>query len=154
MVQVPRASNSLRPEAVRGEMATRTRRGPWLGAGPPGLRDRVSLLWSPREGAGGNQHTNLTLLPALPSLLLCSPLAPPKWKQATEVCRCGGWGVDASSKQDTAGTARDTFPFKFYKLSFKRNAFGTSLVVQWLRLPKQGAWVPSLVRELDPTCHN
>ena len=32
----------------------------------------------------------------------------------------------------------------------------TSLVVQWLRLyaPKQGDWVPSLVTELDLTCHN
>ena len=31
---------------------------------------------------------------------------------------------------------------------------GTSLVAQWLRLPlpMQGAWVWSLVRELDPTC--
>ena len=31
---------------------------------------------------------------------------------------------------------------------------GTSLVAQWLRLhaPDAGAWVPSLVRELDPTC--
>ena len=32
----------------------------------------------------------------------------------------------------------------------------TSLVVQWLKtmLPKQKAWVQSLTRELDPTCHN
>ena len=31
---------------------------------------------------------------------------------------------------------------------------GTSLVVQWLRLlaPSAGAWVQSLVRELDLTC--
>ena len=27
-------------------------------------------------------------------------------------------------------------------------------VVQWLRLPMQRAGVQSLVRELDPTCHN
>ena len=27
----------------------------------------------------------------------------------------------------------------------------TSLVVQWLRLPMQEAWVLSLVREVDPT---
>jgi len=33
---------------------------------------------------------------------------------------------------------------------------GDFLVVQWLRLhtPHAGAWVSSLVRELDPTCHN
>ena len=33
---------------------------------------------------------------------------------------------------------------------------GTSLVFQWLKLcaPRQGAWVRSLVRELDPTCCN
>ena len=33
---------------------------------------------------------------------------------------------------------------------------GTSLGIQWLdsMLPMQGAWVLSLVRELDPTCHN
>ena len=33
---------------------------------------------------------------------------------------------------------------------------GTSLVVQWLRLrsPSAGAWVQSLVRELDSTCLN
>ena len=33
---------------------------------------------------------------------------------------------------------------------------GTPLVIQWLRLhtPMQGAWVQSLVRELDPMCHN
>ena len=36
---------------------------------------------------------------------------------------------------------------------FIRN-WGTSPVVQWLRLrlPMQGAWVQSLVREWDPTC--
>ena len=31
---------------------------------------------------------------------------------------------------------------------------GTSLVVQWLRLPMQEAWVRFLVRELDPACCN
>ena len=33
---------------------------------------------------------------------------------------------------------------------------GTSLVVQWLRLPtpSQGTWVQSLVRKLDSACHN
>ena len=33
---------------------------------------------------------------------------------------------------------------------------GTSLVVQWLghHTPVAGARVPSLVRELDPPCHN
>ena len=33
---------------------------------------------------------------------------------------------------------------------------GTSLVFQWLRLctPNAGGRVGSLVRELDPTCHN
>ena len=37
---------------------------------------------------------------------------------------------------------------------FKSTQCGTSLVVQWLRLhaPNAGAWVPSLVGELDPTC--
>ena len=37
-------------------------------------------------------------------------------------------------------------------LALKAN--GTSLVAQWLRirLPRQGTWVRSLVRE-DPTCH-
>ena len=32
----------------------------------------------------------------------------------------------------------------------------TSLVVEWLRLQAliQGAWVQSLVKELDPTCRN
>ena len=36
-----------------------------------------------------------------------------------------------------------------------RGGSGTSLVVQWLTLhaPNAGAWVPSLVTELDPTCH-
>ena len=29
-----------------------------------------------------------------------------------------------------------------------------SLVVQWLRLPMEGAWVQSLVREIVPTCLN
>ena len=34
------------------------------------------------------------------------------------------------------------------------NLFGTSLVVQWVRLrvPNEGAWVRSLVGELDPAC--
>ena len=50
-----------------------------------------------------------------------------------------------------------------YGGSLKKLKIGTSLVVQWLRirLPMQGPWVPSLVRELDPTylnkefaCHN
>lgn len=33
---------------------------------------------------------------------------------------------------------------------------GMSLVVRWLRLhaPSQGAWAPSLVGEVDPTCLN
>ena len=37
-----------------------------------------------------------------------------------------------------------------------KNYKGASLVVQWLRLcaPNAGGWVWSLVRELDPTCHN
>ena len=36
----------------------------------------------------------------------------------------------------------------------KEYIYGTSLVVQWLRicLPMQGTWVRSLVWE-DPTCH-
>ena len=39
---------------------------------------------------------------------------------------------------------------------FKSTQYGTSLVVQWLRLhaPKAGAWVPFLVGALDPTCCN
>ena len=50
------------------------------------------------------------------------------------------------------------------KLSIKKNITalknkvheGISLVVQWLRLfvPSAGVQVTSLVRELDPTCHN
>ena len=43
------------------------------------------------------------------------------------------------------------------KISNNNNSeLGTSLVVQWLRLraPNAGTWIPSLVRELDPTCHN
>ena len=37
-----------------------------------------------------------------------------------------------------------------------KNGIGTSLVVQWQdpELPMQGTRVQSLVRELDPTCHN
>ena len=40
------------------------------------------------------------------------------------------------------------------KPSVKGGFGGTSLVAQWLRLrpPNAGAWVRSLVRELDPTC--
>ena len=54
-----------------------------------------------------------------------------------------------------------SFQLEYYLL--KTLQWGTSLVVQWLKLlfPMQGAWVPSLVRELDPmcwkedpTCHN
>ena len=42
-----------------------------------------------------------------------------------------------------------------YKVK-KKTMWGTSLVIQWLKLqlPMQGAQVQSLVRELDPTCHN
>ena len=38
----------------------------------------------------------------------------------------------------------------------KTPGVGTFLVVQWLRVlfPMQGAWVRSLARELDLTCHN
>ena len=32
----------------------------------------------------------------------------------------------------------------------RKDILGTSLVVQWLRLPMQGAWVRFVVRELDP----
>ena len=37
-----------------------------------------------------------------------------------------------------------------------KNMWWISLVVQWLRLQTliQGAWVRSLVKELDPKCHN
>ena len=40
------------------------------------------------------------------------------------------------------------------KVKIKRNIWGTSLVVQWLRLwlPMQGTWVQFLVQE-GPTCH-
>jgi len=36
------------------------------------------------------------------------------------------------------------------------NELGTFLMVRWLRLqaPNAGTWIPFLVRELDPTCHN
>ena len=39
---------------------------------------------------------------------------------------------------------------------YKKIILGTSLVAQWLGLhaPKVGVPVPSLVRELGPTCHN
>ena len=35
-----------------------------------------------------------------------------------------------------------------------KDLLGPRLMVQWLRLcaPMQGAWLPSLVRELDPAC--
>lgn len=41
----------------------------------------------------------------------------------------------------------------------KKNRFclvGTSLVAQWIRLRAHnaGAWVQSLVRRIDPSCHN
>ena len=36
----------------------------------------------------------------------------------------------------------------------KQLRIGTSLLVQWLGFPMQGAWVRSLVRELDSTCCN
>ena len=36
----------------------------------------------------------------------------------------------------------------------RNSSLGTSLVVQWLRLNAPNAWVPSLVRILDPTCRN
>ena len=41
-------------------------------------------------------------------------------------------------------------------LKSKESLTATSLVVQWLRLctPNEGAWVPLLVRELDPICCN
>ena len=43
---------------------------------------------------------------------------------------------------------------KYYN---KSTILETTLVVQWLRLPMQGAWVQPLVRGLgpkDPACHN
>ena len=45
-------------------------------------------------------------------------------------------------------------PRKFKSIPYL-NRVGTSPVVQWLRLclPMQRAWVPSMVRELYPTCH-
>ena len=45
--------------------------------------------------------------------------------------------------------------FKYY-LPHSRVGRRTSLVVQWLVLcaPNAGTQVPSLVRELDTTCHN
>ena len=45
-----------------------------------------------------------------------------------------------------------SFSFYLYKIKVK----GLNLMVQWLRLyaPRAGAWVRSLVRELDPTCCN
>ena len=42
------------------------------------------------------------------------------------------------------------------KYLYLKEALGTSLVAQWLRLhaPRQGPWVISVVRELDSTCHS
>ena len=46
--------------------------------------------------------------------------------------------------------------FDNYYLTKQRIFAGTSLVVQWLKfsIPNVGGWVQSLVRELDPACHN
>lgn len=44
MVQVPRASNSLRPEAVRGEMAGKNKKGAFGWELGPGLRDAEAWL--------------------------------------------------------------------------------------------------------------
>ena len=46
------------------------------------------------------------------------------------------------------------FCFSFGGRKFEMSLAGTSLVVQWLRLCTPNAQVRSLVRELDPTCHN
>ena len=39
-------------------------------------------------------------------------------------------------------------------LTFENSTTGTSLVVQWLRLCAPSARVSSLVKKLDPACHN
>ena len=62
--------------------------------------------------------------------------------------------IEYSSLCYTVGTCSCRKLFTEGKI--KILTLGTSLVVQWLRLqaPSAGAWVPSLVRELDPTCLN
>ena len=43
-----------------------------------------------------------------------------------------------------------------WKMLWKNQALWLSLVIQWLKIytSNAGTWVWSLVRELDPTCHN
>ena len=44
----------------------------------------------------------------------------------------------------------------YISMNYLKQARGTSLVVQWLIVcaPNAGAQIQSLVRELDPICHN
>ena len=109
----------MRPEEVTGEMVTRSRRGPWMGAGPLGWGTESVCCDPPGKELGGiNTPTSFFFL--LFPVSYCAPHWPlPSGNRPLRCADVEGWGVDPRGKQDTAGTARDTFPFKFYKLSFK-----------------------------------
>ena len=71
---------------------------------------------------------------------------------------CGMWDLPGPGLEPVSPALAGRFsttapPGKPYLCCFKRHRFGTSLVVQWLRirLPMQGTQVWAPVRE-DPTC--
>ena len=67
-------------------------------------------------------------------------------------------------KKKKSRQPRNLYPLKLFSkcegniktFSDKLKLKGTSLVIQWLRyhIPNAGAWVQSVVRELDTTCCN
>ena len=65
--------------------------------------------------------------------------------------RWGNWG---SGKLNDSSKVQELVSSRTW--GSNQTILKTSLVVQWLRFhaPKQGAWVRSLVGELDPTCCN
>ena len=73
----------------------------------------------------------------------------------------GGKGVNKSAEEYgswecSRGSRSGEFIVRRGKRDISKGCWATSLVVQQLRLcaPMQGTQVRSLVRELDPTCHN
>ena len=66
-------------------------------------------------------------------------------------------GVALPSPGDLYYLGIETVSLGFPVWTVKNSATGTSLMVQWLRLHAPhagGPGVQSLVRELDPTCHD
>ena len=81
------------------------------------------------------------------------------WTHISYISCIGGWVLYHCTTWEALATSQALWMLPCKAKGFSdviNNLDGTSLVIQGLRLwaPNAGSQLPSLVRELDPTCHN